>query len=58
MNKDIALFSAMLWHRTEFLYSSLTVKFAALCGVGKQKLPGHIFESHCSLINAVPHGRR
>lgn len=58
MNRDIALFYAMPWHRIDSLFSTLTVKFAALCDVGKQKLLAHIFESHCSLINIAPCCRR
>lgn len=54
VNRDVAPFYAVPWHRIDFLYTSLTVTFAAVCGVGKQKLSVHIFESHCSLINIVP----
>lgn len=54
VNRDVAPFDAVPWHRIDFLYTSLTVTFAAVYGVGKQKLSIHIFEFRCSLINIVP----
>lgn len=58
MNRDVSPCYAVPWHRIDFLHTNLTVAFAAVCGVGKQKLSIHIFEFHCSLINIVPCCRR
>ena len=38
MNRDVAPFCAVPWHRVDSLYTSLTVTFAAVCDVGKQTL--------------------
>lgn len=57
VNRDVAPFWAVPWHRPDPLCMSLAVTFAAVCGVGKQKLSMHIFESHCGLINIVPYCR-
>lgn len=54
MNRNVAPFYAVPWHRPDSLRTSLTLTFAAVCGVGKQHLPVQIFEFHCGLINIVP----
>ena len=38
MNRDVAPFCAVPWHRVDSLYTSLTVAFAAVCDVGKHTL--------------------
>lgn len=54
MNRDVAPLYAVRWHRIHSLYTSLTVRFAAVCGVGKQKLSIHIFEFHCRSLALFP----